>query len=213
MPPTRDFRASDEMTDAASRPAAPGSGSGPDRVLIPFVEIEKCFSPEECAKIIAFGGGLPLAKGEATGRDMAPTARNSTIALFGPGADSQWIFDRVFGVVGRLNRQYWQFELSGVERIQFSRYVGGEYYDWHMDLAAKGVLSRRKVTVTVQLSGPDDYEGGELEVNLGSTTRAAAKDVGLLVAFPSYGLHRIRPVTRGVRHSLSAWFGGQTGFR
>jgi PKHD-type hydroxylase len=201
------------MTGATNQPAGSGSKPAQDRVLVPFVEIEKCFAPEECDRIVAFGAALPLVKGEATAHDLAPNARNSTITLFGPGPESQWIFDRVFGVVGGLNRQYWQFELSGVERIQFSRYGEGEYYDWHMDLAARGALSRRKVTVTVQLSPPEAYDGGELEVNLGSTSRTASRERGLLVAFPSYGLHRVRPITRGTRHSLSAWFGGQAAFR
>jgi PKHD-type hydroxylase len=82
-----------------------------------------------------------------------------------------------------------------------------------MDLAAQGALSRRKVTVTVQLSEAGDYDGGELEVNLGSASRSASKQRGLLVAFPSYGLHRVRPITRGARFSLSAWLIGQTAFR
>jgi PKHD-type hydroxylase len=199
------------MTDPASRTAA--ANSPPDRVLAPIVEIEKCFAAAECDRIVSFGLGLPLAKGEATAASLAPTARNSTIALFAPSAESQWIFDRVFGVVLQLNRQYWRFELSGSERIQFSRYGEGEYYDWHMDLAARGALSRRKVTVTVQLSDAADYDGGELEVNMGSASRAASKRKGALVAFPSYGLHRVLPITRGARFSLSAWFGGSTAFR
>jgi PKHD-type hydroxylase len=203
------------MTDAAGQPAPAGAKPQPhhDRVLAPFVEIEKCFTAEECDRVIAFGLALPLAKGVATATHLAPTARNSTVALFAPAPESQWIFDRVFGVVAQLNRQYWQFELNASERIQFSRYVEGEYYDWHMDLAAQGALSRRKVTVTVQLSEAGDYDGGELEVNLGSASRSASKQRGLLVAFPSYGLHRVRPITRGARFSLSAWLIGQTAFR
>jgi len=199
------------MTDPGRRPAA--SSSPPDRVLAPIVEIETCFAPGECDRIVSFGLGLPLAKGEATAPNLAPSARNSTIALFAPTAGSQWIFDRIFGVVSEINRQYWRFELSGSERIQFSRYTEGEYYDWHMDLAARGTLSRRKVTVTVQLSEAAEYDGGELEVNMGSATRAASKGKGALVAFPSYGLHRVLPITRGTRFSLSAWLGGQTAFR
>lgn len=201
------------MTKAMGRPDAGGSSSPHERALAPFVEIENCFTAEECDRIVAFGLGLPLTKGEATSADLAPKARNSTITLIAPSPQSQWMFDRVFGVVGRLNRQYWQFELSGSERIQFSRYVEGEYYDWHMDLAARGTLSRRKVTITVQLSDAGDYDGGELEVNLGTTSRAASRAKGWLIAFPSYGLHRVLPITRGTRFSLSAWLVGQTGFR
>jgi PKHD-type hydroxylase len=199
------------MTDTRSRAAA--SSSLPDRVLTPFVEVEKCFTLDECGKIVSFGLGLPLAKGEATSPDVAPTARNSTVAFFKPTAESQWIFERVFDVVSKLNRQYWQFEISGSERIQFSRYAEQEYYDWHMDLGGRGPLSRRKVTVTVQLSEGADYDGGELEVNMGSIVRSASKQKGALIAFPSYALHRVLPITRGVRFSLAAWFAGQTAFR
>jgi PKHD-type hydroxylase len=201
------------MTDAAERPSPTGSKPPQDRVLAPFVEVDKCFTPEECDRIVAFGLGLPLAKGVATATHLAPTARNSTVGLFAPAPESEWIFDRVFNVVARLNRQYWQFELSGSERIQFSRYAAGEYYDWHMDLAAGGALSRRKVSVTVQLADAGDYEGGELEVNLGSASRTASRQRGLLAAFPSYGLHRVRPITRGTRFALSTWLVGPSAFR
>src|SRR5215510_10636333 len=100
------------------------------RALTPFIETSPCFSAEECARIVEEGKALPLAKGEFTARERAPEARNSTIALFPPEARHAWMIERIAGVVNQMNREHWGFELVGSERLQFSAYGGGEYYDW-----------------------------------------------------------------------------------
>lgn len=72
--------------------------------------------------------------------------------------------------------------------------------------------SGRKISVTVQLSAGDDYEGGELELNSGKIL-SAMREAGAIVLFPSFMLHRVAPVTRGQRWAIVGWVQGQDQFR
>ena len=72
-----------------------------------------------------------------------------------------------------------------------------------------GALSTRKVSITVQLSGSDEYEGGELEYwKGGQDIQKAPRGKGVVFIFPSYMMHRVTPVTKGVRRSFVLWVGG-----
>ena len=82
-----------------------------------------------------------------------------------------------------------------------------------MDIGSKGTFTLRKLSVSIQLSDPASYEGGDLEINMGSFSKTAARDKGALIIFPSYALHRVHPVTSGERHSLVAWIVGNAPFR
>jgi PKHD-type hydroxylase len=60
--------------------------------------------------------------------------------------------------------------------------------------------------MSVQLSEPDEYEGGELEFL--NFEQPIPKDIGSLIVFPSYLVHRVNPVTRGLRRSMVSWISG-----
>ena len=94
------------------------------------------------------------------------------------------------------------------ESIQYTEYFdNGGHYDWHQDIGP-GELSIRKVSVTIQLSDSDEYEGGDLEFLRGATPEQAPRGKGVAVLFPSYLLHRVTPLTGGTRRSLVLWLGG-----
>ena len=69
----------------------------------------------------------------------------------------------------------------------------------------------RSLSIVVQLSDPNDYDGCDLELlNMGEKRPTKMmRDRGTLIAFPSYTLHRVTPATRGVRNSLVAWVTGK----
>ena len=201
------------MSQANLQTATLASAPPRVRALTPFIQTSPCFTDEECARIIAEGRALPLAKGQFTAPERAPEARNSTIALFPPEPRHAWMVERIAGVVNQVNREHWGFELVGSERLQFSAYGAGEYYDWHVDLGARPPFSNRKVSVSVQLNDPSEYDGGELEISVGTHNRIASRDKGSVILFPAYALHRVLPITRGIRYSLVAWIVGAQPFR
>jgi PKHD-type hydroxylase len=70
----------------------------------------------------------------------------------------------------------------------------------------------RKLSVTVQLSAPGDYEGGDFHLrdlyNKKDITLKGTRDRGTIIVFPSILLHRVTPVTEGHRYSLVQWYDG-----
>lgn len=103
-------------------------------------------------------------------------------------------------------------EVQNSCEIQYAEYLGevGGKYDWHIDVDwTKDEPLDRKLSLTVQLSSPDDYEGGEFDFSgAGESLPDWYKEKGTVLVFPSYIAHRVRPVTSGVRRSLVAWFEG-----
>jgi PKHD-type hydroxylase len=91
--------------------------------------------------------------------------------------------------------------------LQFTRYQApGEHYEWHIDRGMQ--TGTRKLSLSLQLSDPDDYEGGDLEMWFGGEPTKASRERGMMTFFPSYVMHRVTPVTKGVRYSLVCWISG-----
>ena len=86
------------------------------------------------------------------------------------------------------------------EIIQITTYNEGEYYNWHKDGSGFGF---RKLSLTIQLNDPSEYEGGEFEFKDFGVMKLEKGDACL---FAPNLLHRVKPVTKGVRHSVVSWF-------
>jgi PKHD-type hydroxylase len=128
-----------------------------------------------------------------------------------PQTDSfKWVYDKLQNMIFEANEMMWKMNITHMrEEIQYTEYYdnnsGG--YEWHMD-CGKGIQNQRKISVTVQLSDPDEYEGGDLEFNIGKEI-TAPRGKGNVVIFPSFFLHRVTPVTKGTRKSFVLWVGGE----
>jgi PKHD-type hydroxylase len=136
--------------------------------------------------------------------------RSSKVSWFRYGPDTEWMFDRIAHIVGSINSQFYGFDLHGLcEDLQFTEYYASEkgHYDWHQDAGAT-TPAPRKMSIVIQLSDPDDYEGGDLQVLASREPMNVDKKLGLAAVFPSFMLHRVTPVTRGTRRSLVAWIAG-----
>lgn len=172
--------------------------------LLAVLTMPNCFTATECTRIVEQSTHKDKTSGIARGEYQK--IRDSKVCFISPDNDTAWIFSKLQSVVMSANRQY-RFHLSGFhEPLQVAEYQSGGHYDWHLDIGAD-VTSGRKLSVSVQLSDGDSYEGGDLEflnVNVPELPRA----IGSIIIFPSYLPHRVRPVTRGVRRSLVAWIHG-----
>jgi PKHD-type hydroxylase len=176
--------------------------------------VEGAFALEEVARIRALGAGLELKSGAIGGGDKVDQEiRKSRIGWIPLDDSSLWLFERIGQLVADSNRRLWRFDLGGLaEQLQYSRYeapAGG--YDWHLDIASSSSMpkgARRKISVVVQLSDPDECFGGELELRPARHVVAPFLDVGSAALFPSYLLHRVAPVKQGMRESLVTWVSG-----
>ena len=96
--------------------------------------------------------------------------------------------------------------------LQYTEYHAEDtgFYNWHTDVNWLGQDDAdRKLSVTIQLSDPDEYEGGDFEFQfIPGPEQEAAKKKGTILIFPSHQIHRVTNVTKGVRKSLVAWFEG-----
>jgi len=112
-------------------------------------------------------------------------------------------------VISELNNRFFRYYLTGFgESMQLTTYSSTDQgtYGWHID---KGGPVSRKLSLVMQLSDPETYEGGELQLNFGGDTpMTIPKKRGLITVFPSWALHRVTPVTLGTRQSLVAWVSG-----
>ena len=112
----------------------------------------------------------------------------------------------------------WNFDIKGIEPIQFGIYSAGGKYDWHVDQGSKMILkvgSIRKISMTLFMNNPDEYEGGEFDLELFQPDKKPRYETfklkkGSAIFFQSDVWHRVRPVSSGERKSLVAWYSGPT---
>ena len=174
------------------------------------------FTPEELIQIekqttaIPFQPGITEAGGQDAGKNL--DSRSSSVKWMPFNDENKWIYDKIGDMALEANNEMFHFDLSHMpEQIQYTEYYASNngHYDWHMDIGSQGLMPFRKISVTVQLSGPDEYEGGDLQIWAGGQyPMTAPKGKGNVVIFPSFMMHRVTPVTQGTRKSFVLWLGG-----
>tara|TARA_B100001113_G_C21092030_1_gene614792 strand:- start:543 stop:1184 length:642 start_codon:yes stop_codon:yes gene_type:complete len=148
--------------------------------------------------------------------------RKSQVAFF----DDRWIYKEIQPYVKLANNLAgWNFDWDWTEQAQFTKYGLNEHYGWHCDSYSEpyqdvpqGMVGKiRKLSVTVSLSDPEDYEGGDLEFDFRNNhdydfTKTDNKEIckkakvrGSIIVFPSFVWHRVTPVTSGTRYSMVMW--------
>ena len=175
------------------------------------VEIPNLFSREEIQQLADIIKPLPLDKGNVLSDDQQQK-RSSRVKWIHEVDPNLWIYRKLQQCIHEVNSTTFQFNLKGwSDQIQYTEY-SEEYegkYDWHLDNNS-GEYSHRKLSISVQLSEKDSYEGGDFEI-FPSTPEFGityTKSIGNAIIFPSFLAHRISPVTKGIRRSLVWWVGG-----
>ena len=168
--------------------------------------IEGVFTAEECLRLIAeFTPLLKPALVETMDLAQSVSIRKSSAVFVALNKSTNWVFERLGGFIREVNDTVYGFDVSQFrEGFQFTRYEVGEYYGPHFDIGP-GKLTERKLSLTVQLSAPGEYTGGELIIY---PEFVAPKDQGTMTVFPSFMCHNVCPVTTGVRYSLVSWLAG-----
>ena len=120
----------------------------------------------------------------------------------------RWVFQRVAGIVQDLNERFFNFDIFGLnEGFQFTNYKAPSgKYGKHVDRLTNSII--RKLSISIQLTDPKEYEGGELYIYEQEKGTLLDKKQGTLIMFPSYVLHEVTPVTKGERNSLVTWVTG-----
>lgn len=183
--------------------------------FINHVELQDYFSPPECEEIIKIGMAAESEEGSiTTQKTLDSSIRNSKIGWIECKQENEWLWHKLGNIANIANDKYYNFDLLGFkECAQFTMYDSeGSHYGWHMDYGT-GSMSVRKLSIVVQLTPPENYEGGELQFLYGNYPTIAMKTLGNVIVFPSYTMHRVMPIKSGVRYSLVIWVSGSTSYR
>ena len=167
---------------------------------------EKAFTKEECNKIIKIAKNKGLIKGTTNNKS---DARSSQISWLYSSDDLNWVFRRITDIVLNLNDRFFQFDLHGLnEGLQFTNYKApSDKYDKHIDRSLDFTI--RKLSLSIQLTNPKEYKGGELFLYEDEKGTEMKKEQGTLILFPSYILHEVKPIIKGERNSLVSWVTGK----
>lgn len=179
--------------------------------MIAIHTIPAAFTPAECRHIVEIAQAEAPVEAGLVGARADHNIRRAEVAWLDEREGAGWVMDRLLRLVAQANREVFDFDLTEfAESAQVARY-GAEragHFGWHADVGDGVVARRRKLTMVVQLSEPEAYEGGTLELWAGHAPVAADRAQGAAVLFPGFVLHRVTPVTGGERSSLTIWAHG-----
>ena len=175
--------------------------------------IKPIFTPKQCQLVINMGMSLKtenaqVGMGKPEGRGYDPAKRVTTISWI-PFKKMPEMYRDIEATMIKANNNHFGFEgMQLTEPGQFTHYLTGGFYDWHMDndVLGKHQPPVRKISMTLLLSDPSTFEGGELEFM--DDKKAVKLKQGQAIFFASWLRHRVKPVTSGERTSLVMWFGG-----
>jgi PKHD-type hydroxylase len=174
--------------------------------LTNYVTLPEVFSPEECRRIIY--SNIPASQAQVsifkkgTVNDLQMQSRNTKVKAMPRIKPLMWVYSRIHEQIHFVNEHCYHFKLSELTELQILEYENTGFYGTHLDTGT-GVTSRRKISLVVFLTPPEEYDGGELILKPWFTPVVPTQ--GTIVFFPSYIPHEITPVTRGVRHTLVSW--------
>jgi len=164
-------------------------------------------SSDQVAQIIAIAERQPAHDATVfSSADSMQGIRSCTVRWI----DDDWLRSLLWSYVTQANDRGFQVAVNGRSEMQVTEYSAEQdaHYDWHHDVQWNGQSDMdRKLSITVQLTDPDTYEGGDFEFDE-IKTNADFRSKGTVLVFPSYLRHRIHPITSGTRRALVAWFFG-----
>ena len=179
--------------------------------------------------------------GENKNIEQERYVRDSEVAWF----NDPWLYDLIHPFLRTANKNAgWKYQWDFSESFQFTKYNKGGFYGWHADGGGchlnaykryiDGVTTKdpkkinqytknenligkvRKISVTINLNKPGDYDGGNLKFDYGPHAGKERfheceeiRPQGSIIFFPSYTYHQVTPITRGTRYSLVLWVCGK----
>lgn len=175
--------------------------------LTRFVQLKDVFSPEECRRIVY--ADLPASQAHVahfsgdTHNVLELKQRNTKVKAVPRNLPAHtWIYERLIAQIRSVNEALYHFEIKNLTDLQILEYENTGFYNTHVDIGT-GDTSRRKLSLILFLTPPNEYEGGELLLKPHFSPIERLQ--GSIVVFPSYIPHEIKPVTKGVRHTLVTW--------
>ena len=185
-----------------------------------FYVFPRAVDPDVCEQIVKDCKQNILNKASIYGYDKKgrddPEVRKTSIHFIKDKDNN--INELAWHFLREANKIQFNYDLTYFQAIQFGEYKDGGFYGWHQD--ASGIdpnNETRKLSLTLALSSPDTFEGGELQFYNGGrpmedkdeiTVEQVTNDIksqGTVIVFDSRDFHRVTPVVKGTRHSIVCW--------
>ena len=186
--------------------------------------------PDMCDSIIQIGHEIGFKPNGLFSKDnnssssesrfyMDPKERSSSGATIPKSYENNSISEMVHHYFMISNMENFNFDIShGLWEMQVVKYESKtrDHFLWHKDMIYDRQVSCRKISMTIQLSDSESYEGGDLLFfEDGERTndnyeeqKEKYRDRGTIICFHSLLRHCVKPVTKGVRYCLVAWING-----
>jgi PKHD-type hydroxylase len=175
-----------------------------------YVWIEKLFNEQEVERIrnLWDDDTAKNAKLNRSGNRIEDEKVRKSKVMFIKPEDNGWIYDRLAVTAIRTNALHFKFDITGFQtELQLASYGDGDFFAWHLDYGPH-TSSNRKLSISIQLSAPEEYTGGDFEFQNNHAKVYAPKTLGTAIIFPSFVPHRVLPVTSGTRMSVVGWIAG-----
>lgn len=188
------------------------------RYTFPFVYWDNFLSENELQAIEQYCQEKGLMDSKVIGngdQGNLTEARKSQSLIHNVDLENLWIFERLRMITEHANAEYFNFDLLGFDYFQYAEYQGeGSHYDYHTDLIygqdlPSYMIYSRKLSFSLVFSDNSEYDGGEFQFKTDTDRPITVEQArGRVIGFPSWVLHRVAPLTRGVRRSLVWWVTG-----
>lgn len=187
-----------------------------------FIRIPQLFTPKECRSVIKAGDSYGMTPAQRIVRDgvleVDPDFRKCDNAVMQPGQGCYAFARKRLGdKLAAINSRY-AFEFYPDERLLWNfnvnRYEGSATtpgkLNWHADTYNSDGADQRKLSISILLNDPSEFEGGELQIMHDGHPTSVFGDAkaGDAVVFPSFAQHSVSPVTSGVRYTGVMWLMG-----
>jgi len=172
------------------------------------------FTPSQCQDIINMGHQQKSEEAKVGHKDGAggkhDTKMRITTISWIPFKAMPDMYRIIEKTMKQANGNHFGYEgMTITEAAQFTEYPKGGFYDWHMDAEVNCQFEPpvRKISMTILLSDPSKFEGGDLEF-MTEGNKPPQLLQGQAIFFCSLLRHRVSKVKKGMRRSLVMWFGG-----
>lgn len=174
---------------------------------------EQEFSEEVCKQVFSYWDDIQAMRGKVA-EDPEDNAhiRNSKIIKCPYGSSAQNEFSKLLEpYITVANRECFGFNLNGFCEFQIAEYSRGDFYIEHLDIGLNDTESQRKLSVTLQLTDPNTYQGGDFSFasSINTPSIDSIRKQGSILVFPSFLPHSINKVREGKRYALVGWYEGK----
>lgn len=170
-----------------------------------FIHIPGLLKPEEIVSIESLTAKATFVDGKITASMAAREAKNNFQI---PAGDE--LLNAIHAILNNAVQTSPLFNIAALPKTVYpflvSKYTAGKYYGWHVDSPVMGNPPiRTDLAMTIFLSDPSTYEGGELLIQAGTNTTSFKPAKGDAVLYPCQYLHCVNEIKSGERLAAVTW--------